>query len=587
MTGKTDWRKLAAPAGILLAAFLAFGQTLRVGFMWDDHRMIEQNPHIALNASNLERAFKGDPFDEGLNYYRPLQTVSDMADFALWGLRPAGYHLTNFLFHAAAAVLFFYLALELGFPRPAAFWAAVLLAAHPAAVEQLLVVAGRAELASSACLLASLLLFLRGGTVLSFVLFLAAMGFKENGVVTPALAALCLWYLKRPRTEYRRLLTFFAVIPLYLLARHAALGMGIFSRGFQPVFSGLFLKVPQTVLVYLKEALLPFDMHSHRMEPRLVLLNWTALPALAAAAYLLFRRGSRTALFCAGWYLINLSPKMPLLAANDLMLDHWVYLANAGLFVWAAAALYPRRRLRPLLPAAAAALALASAFNIPKRSGDLKNYEYSALYSSSKPMLYNLAREYYARGAFLKSEVLLERICARAPDDPLYLNGLGLARWKTGDVPGALKALDAALALRPGDPDTLFNRYSVLRGAGRNAEAAGAIAEILRAKPDYIPAQLVLARSDAAAGPDGQAEEIYKKVLTEDPVNLEALNDYGILLAKHGDLDGAEKFFRKALGIAPGLPSAAENLRRLEEIRAKDVPTGRPRISGSGQSGTS
>ena len=586
MTGTTDWRRLAAPAGILLAAFLAFGQTLRVGFMWDDHRMIEQNPHIALSAADLERAFKGDPFDEGLNYYRPLQTVSDMADFAVWGLRPAGYHLTNLLFHAAAALLFFYLALELGFPRPAAFWAAVLLAAHPAAVEQLLVVAGRAELASSACLLASLLLFLRGGDALSFVLFLAAMGFKENGVVTPALAALSLWYLKRPKAEYRRLIPFFAAIPLYLLARHAALGMGIFSRGFQPVLSGLFLKVPQTVLVYLKEAVLPFDMHSHRMEPQSALLNWTALPALAAAAWLLFRRGSRTGLFCAGWYLLNLSPKMPLLAANDLMLDHWVYLGNAGLFVWAAAALYPRPRLRPLLPAAAAALVLASAFNIPKRNGDLKNYEYSALYSSSKPMLYNLAREYYSRGAFLKSEVLLERICAQAPDDPLYLNGLALARWKTGDVPGALKALDAALALRPGDPDTLFNRYSVLRGAGRDSEAAETVAGILRLKPDYIPAQLALARSAAADGGDGKAEGIYEKVLAEDPVNLEALNDYGILLARRGDLAGAEKLFRKALGIAPGLPSAAENLRRLQEIRAGGVPAAERKVSGAVRPGT-
>ncbi|MDA8131655.1 MAG: tetratricopeptide repeat protein [Elusimicrobia bacterium] len=564
---KDSDKRLPAAAGILLAALLAFGLTLRVGFLWDDHRMIESNPHISMSAANLVRAFRGDPFDQGLNYYRPLQTVSNMADFSLWGLRPFGYHLTNFAFHAAAALLFFLLALELGFGRDASFWAAVLLAAHPAAVEQMLVIAGRAELASGACVAASLLLFLRGRAAWSFLLFLAACGFKENGVITPTLAALCLWYLRRPRSEYRKLLPFLAFVPVYLLLRHGALGMGLFSRGAGPVAAGLFLKVPQAVLVYLKEAALPFDMHSHRMQPQLAVLNWTALPALAAAAALIWRKGGRGAAFCAGWYLLNLAPKFPLLAANDLMLDHWAYLSNAGLFLWVSDKLAGKTAGRRALAAAAAVFVLASALNIPKRDTDLKIYEHAALSSASKPMLYNLAREYYLRGRFRKSRLLLERIAAEAPDEPSYLDGLALARWKDGDAPGALKALDAALALKPGDTETLFNRYTVLRGSGMDKEAAAALMDLLRLHPDYAPALLVLARSEAAVGRAAEAEGLYRRVLAADPADTEALNDYGILLARRGDIDGAERLFRKALGIAPGMRSAADNLARAEEIK--------------------
>jgi len=572
MLKEINFKAALAPAAILLAAFLAFGLTFTAGYMWDDHRMIEQNPRLSLSTANLAAAFKGDPFGQGLNYYRPLLTVSNMADFALWGYRPAASRIVNFVFLSGTAVLFFYLAVALGFGRGGAFWASVLLAAHPAVVEQMLVIAGRAELASSACMLASLLLFVKNRTALSFVFFLAAAGFKENGIVTPALAALCLWRLKREKKDYLKLLPFFAFIPVYLFMRHEALGMDALSKGWLPVFSGLFLQAPQAVLVYLKEAVLPFDMHSHRMRPDLAVLSYAALPALAGAALLITRRGGQAALFCAASYLVNLAPKLPLLATNDLMPDHWVYLANAGLFLWAAERLAALKELRPLLPLAAAALVLASVFNIPKRNTDLKNYEYSALSSTSKPMLYNLAREYYLGGRTLKSRALLERITAEEPGNPLYLNGLALARGKAGDIPGALTALEGALAAKPGDPETLFNRYSVLAAAGRNKEAAAAITELVKVRPGYPPALLILARADVATGRQPRAAVLYRTILADNPGNTEALNDYGVLLARQGDYSAAEELFRRALRISPRLTSARQNLDRLERVRAARQP---------------
>ncbi|MDO8803399.1 MAG: tetratricopeptide repeat protein, partial [Elusimicrobiota bacterium] len=484
---------------------------------------------------------------------------------------------------------FFYLAIALGFGRGGAFWASVLLAAHPAAIEQLLVIAGRAELASGACTLAALLLFLKDRPALSFVFFLAAAGFKENGIITPALAALCLWYLKRDKKEYLKLLPFFAFIPVYLFLRHEALGMDALSKGWLPVLSGLFLKAPQTVMVYLKEAILPFDMHSHRMQPEYALLRYAALPVLASAAFFIAKKGGRVVIFCTAWYLLNLAPKLPLLATNDLMLDHWVYLANAGLFLWAAphffrggqsaglaphfgpgtgksAGLAALKDLRPLLLLAAAILVMASALNIAARNTDLKNYEHAALRSSSKPMLYNLAREYYLSGRALKSRALLERIVEEAPGNALYLNGLALARWKSGEIAGALAALEAALAAKPGDAETLFNRYSVLAGAGRNKEAADAITELVKASPGYPPALIILARVAAAAGRPAEAAALYRKILADNPGNIEALNDYGVLLARQGDYPAAGELFRRALRLSPGLESVRQNLARLERI---------------------
>lgn len=573
---KAALKGLLAPAGLLLAAFLAFGLTLRAGFLWDDHRMIVENPRLGMTAANLAAAFRGDPFGQGLNYYRPLQTVSNMADFAAWGLRPFGFHLTNFLFHAATAVLFFYLALALGFARPAAFWAAALLAAHPAAVEQMLVIAGRAELASSACAAASLLLYLRGRKILSFFLFLAACGFKENGVVTPALAALCLWYRGAERRDYKGLAAFFAFVPVYLLLRHQALGMGLFSHGAGAALAGLFTKVPSSVAAYLASALLPFDMHSHRLQPDLAWLRWAAPALLAGGGWLLLRRGGRLGLFCAGWYLLNLAPKLPLLAANDLMLDHWVYLANAGLFLAAAELALRGRDSRAALPLALAALTLASALNIPKRDTDLEIYEHAALRSSSKPMLYNLAREYYIQGRALKSRLLLERLAAADPANAQYLDGLALARSAGGDHAGALAAADAALALRPGDPELRLNRRAVLLAGGRRKEASAELAAIVKEFPGFYPALLALARELAAARRDGDAEFVFRKAAAANPAGLEALNDLGILLGKAGRYAEAEEFFLRAVALRPG--GAAESNLAL----ARSMKSGRPAPSGAG-----
>lgn len=558
------------PAALVaLAAFLAFGLTLRCGFLWDDHRMLEQNPRLAVTASNVAHAFKSDPFNQGLNYYRPLQTLSNMADFAVWGLRPFGYHLTNLLFHAAGAALFFYLALALGFTPAAAFWSAVLLAVHPAAVEQLLIVAGRAELASGACMLAAILLFLKDRAALSFFFFLAAAGFKENGVITPALIALCLWYLKRGKKDYLKLLPFLAFIPLYLFARHAAIGQGAFEKGLAPLLSGLFLKVPQAVFVYLKTAVLPFDLHSHRMQPGTGLYSWAALAGAAAMAGLVFRRGGRTGIFLLLWYILNLAPKLPLLATNDLMLDHWVYLANCGLFL-AAAAAFTRApgRARFLAPLAAAAVFAASSVAVTlKRDTDLKNYEYSARSSTSKPMLYNLSREYFMLGRAAESRALLEKISAADPANTLYLNGLALARWRTGEVPEALAAIEAALAAKPADPETLFNKYSILAGTGARKAAAAAMEQLLAMDPPHIPALMAAARAAAADKRNAEASALFERALAANPYEAGALNDYGILQARSGNYAAAEILFRRALKISPGSESARQNLARLKKLK--------------------
>ncbi|MBU2572486.1 MAG: tetratricopeptide repeat protein [Elusimicrobia bacterium] len=574
---------------LVLAALAAFGATLRLGFIWDDHQFIEANPYIKTwTPANLKHAFLSDPFNQALNYYRPFQTLSNMLDFSIWRLNPFGYHLTNLAFHAAGALLVFALMGELGLGCAAAFLAALFFAVNPTGIEQMIIVAGRAELASSAFTLASVLLFLRRGYAFSFLAFLMALGFKENGIITPLLTALSLWFLGKEKREYLKLLPFLLPIPFYLWLRHAATGAGPLDTGAAAFLLQAAKKLPPAGLVYIKNAILPLNMHSHRMQPDFAPWFYAAYVfwALFLAALLRYRAraalfskgpkcGARTAAFAFGWYFIALAPKFPLLAGGDLMLEHWTYLSNLGLYLGAAMAAALGLRIGGLKRAAALAcagvLALfwlsAANANILLRSTDLKIYEHAARYSGSKPMLYNLAREYYLAGRFDKSRALLERVSSLDPENTLYLNGLALSLWKTGAKNEAAALLDRVLVRQPDSAETLINRACLFMEEDAFSGAERLFKRAIEKSPGSEAAYDMLAELYLKQRKEAQALAVYEALLRLDPYNQEALNNAGIINAKNGRYDAAGALFKRVLEIEPGSKSAAMNLERLESLK--------------------
>ncbi len=68
-------------------------------------------------------------------------------------------------------------------------------------------------------------------------------------------------------------------------------------------------------------------------------------------------------------------------------------------------------------------------------------------------------------------------------EDLLNFQSYELARW--GDLSGALKASDAYIAVRPGDPNPFDSRGDVLFMAGRDDDAVTAYRKVLELKPDF------------------------------------------------------------------------------------------------------
>ena len=177
---------------VFAIALIAHLPALWNGFTWLDHGDLEARAAIA-PLSELPRLF-GEPYAR-TGFYRPVTALSLSLDAALSGA-PFGYHLTNLLLHAAAAVLVALVAEALGLDA----WAAVLAAAFFALHTSTSLVANQVTYRADALLMIALALTLLGQTrgrpwLVGIGLLLGCLSKETAFVLGPLLmAGLALWH---------------------------------------------------------------------------------------------------------------------------------------------------------------------------------------------------------------------------------------------------------------------------------------------------------------------------------------------------------------------------------------------------------
>jgi hypothetical protein len=114
---------------------------------YDDTDYVTANPYVqaGLSAKSLAWVWHS----EVARNWHPVTMLSHMLDCQLYGLRPAGHHLTNLLFHIANALLLYILLRNM----TGALWrsgiVAALFALHPLHVESVAWVAERKDVLST------------------------------------------------------------------------------------------------------------------------------------------------------------------------------------------------------------------------------------------------------------------------------------------------------------------------------------------------------------------------------------------------------------------------------------------------------
>lgn len=145
-------------AVIVVATFLVYTNAFGNAFLWDDIHLIVDNPAIK-SWERFPSLWVSDLFPQGVRsyYYRPVQAVTYLVDYQIWGLSPLGYHLTSTLVHGVVALLLYHLAsLVLAVPA-AALITALLFTIHPIHTEAVTYLSGRSDPLSALFALASLI----------------------------------------------------------------------------------------------------------------------------------------------------------------------------------------------------------------------------------------------------------------------------------------------------------------------------------------------------------------------------------------------------------------------------------------------
>ncbi len=119
-----------------IVCFLVYANSLGNGFVWDDRPLVTHNAFLPA-WRNIPKLFTTNLFAGGsINsaFYRPIQALTYMVEYHLWGKWAFGFHLTNVLLHLGNAMLLYLLVAPLA-TRRAAVIASLFFVAHPLQTE--------------------------------------------------------------------------------------------------------------------------------------------------------------------------------------------------------------------------------------------------------------------------------------------------------------------------------------------------------------------------------------------------------------------------------------------------------------------
>ena len=611
------------PLAIALLTFLVFSGVLRNQFLnWDDDTNFLTNLHYrGLGWTQIRWMFT----TVHLGHYIPLTWLTLGLDFKLWGMDPAGYHLTNLLLHCANAAIFYFVGrrlLALAMPSDpgssrgrldlAAGFSALLFALHPLRVESVAWVTERREVLACFFYLFTVLFYLKSACAdksrrsrwlsISAGFFALSLLSKISGSTLPlALLVLDIYPLERLPGDPRRWFSadarrvWLEKVPFILMAVPACLmgvnaqhrtgallsleKLGITQRLAQALF-GLAFYIWKTLV---PAGLSPLYALPDKLDPfAWPFLLSAAFVALITAAAFFARRRWPAGLAVWACYAITLAPVLGFTqSGTQIAADRYTYISSFGLTLLAAAALAvflkdksrsARRYTIVIVGVLLTGLSWLTWRQVRVWHDSQSVWEQTlSLYPDIALAHSNLGMALAEQGkndlAILHYNLALKT----QPDYALAHNNLGNALTKQGKTDEAMLHYNLALKMRPDYADAHYNLALALAGRGRLEEAILHYNLTLKAQPDYALAHNNLANALADQGKYDEAVMHYNLALQARPDLALAYNNLANALIRQGNLDSAVLCYRQALKLNPGYEQARRNLeiilRRLESER--------------------
>jgi Flp pilus assembly protein TadD len=485
------------------------------GFHFDDAHTIVNNPFIR-DLANLPRFFAGPAMFSTMpdhQTYRPVTLVTLAVDYRLGqGLHPFWFHFSTFVWLMAQVILMFFLyrrIMDAVQPHPTNVWTAWFAAAwyglHPACAETVNYVIQRADLLSTAGIVASVLIFARyperrrqGWYLIPALLATLA---KTPALIFPAMLLAYVYFIESPG-KWR--LAIRAAAPGILVALVSAI---VQARMTPPAFnagaaSALMYRItqPYVALYYFKSFFLPTELSADS--------DWTYVPGalssqavigylfVAALVWAIVRASrkqeQRPIAFGLAWFILGLLPTS-LTPLGEVMNDHRMFLPFVGLalaVVWTLRLAWFRRAARITATAGVAALATLALYAAGTHERNTVWHDDESLWRdvvAKSPNngrgLMNYGLIFMQRGDYKTAITYFERALPLTPNYWTLETNLGVAYAGVRIDGEAERHFLRASALAPemSDPHFFYGRW--LDAIGRTAEAAGQLETAVKVNP--------------------------------------------------------------------------------------------------------
>lgn len=588
--------RVLPPAVLLFSAFLVYSNTFSAPFVFDDIKYIVENPAIA----DL-RGFAG------MGGTRYVTFLSFALNFAAGGLNPFGYHLVNFLIHAANAFFVFTL-VRLVFKAPVmsgaedgggfaggegerTAWgiglsAALLFVAHPVQTQAVTYVSQRFASLAAFFYLFSLCLYLKARLTMesdltqgrrsravwviycaAFVMGAVAQKTKEISFTLPAAVVLFeLALFNGKKSAGKRLLYvlpflfLFIIIPYELFwAGHGTAdvaGKTMYQQVTDirtvPRYDYLITQA-RVVVTYLRLLVLPINQnldYDYRLfhsalDPEVALSIVMVVSVLASGAVLfIYSRVRRQAL--------------PLLVSLGVI---WFFVA-----ISVESSVVPITDVifehRLYLPSAGAAIAFASAVYIAsiKAFGRGRTSLLVVLFVIMGLTMVLATAAYKRNGVWADDVTLWQDTVRKSPGKARPYNNLGKALVKRGKITEAAENFKRALEINPASYVANENMGSALLKLQRPAEAEVYFRKAVDLDPASAEALNSIGVVLTRLGRHAEGRAWSERALAAYPGYADAHTNLGIILAMEGNIAAAIEHLRAAAGLRPGDPDVHYNL---------------------------
>ncbi len=539
---------------IVCFATLFYTNSFANFFVWNDWTLIIENVlvHDWRNLPEvLTSAFWKPLVGEPSQIYRPLLSLSFMADYTVWGLSPWGYHLTNTLLHVLNSILIYFLA-RMYVPAIPALMATLLFAVHPIHTEAVTYISGRGELIMTFFLLSGVLVFLKSEKHTSWLLYLVSLPLfffalltKETAVIFPLLllaadvTAFPSSWQSDPSRRLARQIGPLLVLGVYYSLRNAFVGITfVYSLAVTDFVRHLLLTL-KAVPLYLGLLLFPWHLHflhSLRVASPLDLQIFLAILLLVGASWWLryaARSGNQAVRFALLWLLIGLAPLVYFIGLNVPLLEGWTYLPSLGFVLLAALGLDALKRWT----------------------------------TSQTPLLITLwiavmlgGITFYCNWHWKDEMQISLHTVAASPDDPVALRLIGNAYMRYGNTPEAEKMFQRGLALTANDPGLHRSLGGLYRFIGRDTDALTHYGKALKSTSDEPYIYWLLGHYYVRRGKLTEAEKYFSAAVRLFPYSSELHHDLAHAYYLEGKLTAAEAELKAALEISPYSTVLKENL---------------------------